>query len=187
MVKQMNKVCNTNKVHDLNEFIKNCITQAFVQLLETKEFSKISITEITEKAGVARVSFYRNFESKEDVLIKYIETIFFHKTEIQYDMYDYDMLLNRIETPLKQTVKNKGFFTALHRDNLLYLIFDRLKFFTPTHIKDAGKYNYEIQPRFFAGASYGVISHWIESDFDTPAETLAKEFTDLLYKFHNIM
>ncbi len=180
----MAAVCNINKVQTLNEFIKNCIIQVFLRLLNDKSFNKISITEICEKAGVARVSFYRNFENKEDVLVKHIEKIFFDNENEKYDLSEYEILYKRLEKTLRLSLNNKEFLTALYRDNLLHLLYDRLKFFTPAHIMDAGKLNYEIQPRFFAGASYGVISHWIEGGFAIPPEKLAKEFSELLYKFH---
>ena len=36
--------------------------------MEEKEFSSISITEITSRAGVSRTAYYRNYTSREDVL-----------------------------------------------------------------------------------------------------------------------
>lgn len=36
-----------------------------------EDFNSIKITEITRRAQVDRKTFYRNFESKEDILIQY--------------------------------------------------------------------------------------------------------------------
>ncbi len=47
------------------------ITDALLLLMRKKDYKDISITEICEKAGVTRMSFYRNFESKEDILKKW--------------------------------------------------------------------------------------------------------------------
>lgn len=56
--------------------IKDCITTAFLMLLEQKEFENITITEITDKAGVSRMSYYRTYASKEDILIQYFNGLF---------------------------------------------------------------------------------------------------------------
>lgn len=52
--------------------VKNDISGAFIELLKNNEFDKISVVDIISKAQVARNSFYRNFESKDDILCYYI-------------------------------------------------------------------------------------------------------------------
>ena len=47
------------------------IAVALLRLLDVKAFDRISITEITDKAAVSRVSYYRHFSSKEDILVKH--------------------------------------------------------------------------------------------------------------------
>ena len=51
------------------------IAVALIGLLNEKPLDRISITEITEKAGVSRVSYYRHFSSKEDVLTQHAEYV----------------------------------------------------------------------------------------------------------------
>lgn len=50
------------------KFTRECITTAIVKLMKVKEYSKITVTDICEKAGVSRAGFYRNFKDKEDVM-----------------------------------------------------------------------------------------------------------------------
>lgn len=54
---------------------KQYIFEAYKCLLEKKQYDEISVCDICEKAGVSRMSFYRNFESKEDLTMKGIEQI----------------------------------------------------------------------------------------------------------------
>ena len=47
----------------LNESVKEAIEIALMRLLQKKDINKITVTELTDVAGVGRSSFYRNFES----------------------------------------------------------------------------------------------------------------------------
>lgn len=59
---------NLKKRNDeLNQITIESVTQAFLLLLDTKEYDKITITDICEKAGVSRNAFYNNFQTKENV------------------------------------------------------------------------------------------------------------------------
>lgn len=64
-----------DKRKEANLRVKHSITEALLGLMREKSFSDISITEIIQTAKVARASFYRNYDSKEDVLATLIEDI----------------------------------------------------------------------------------------------------------------
>lgn len=55
-----------------SKMMKGYITGALLLLMKKRNFSEISIGEITDKAGVNRSTYYRNFHSKEEI----IETFF---------------------------------------------------------------------------------------------------------------
>ena len=50
------------------EFLKECIADSLLKLMEEKTLSQITALEITNTAGVGRATFFRHFSSKEDVL-----------------------------------------------------------------------------------------------------------------------
>ncbi len=51
-----------------NTYVKKQITAALLALLKEKTLADISISELTSRAEIGRVSFYRNYETKEDIL-----------------------------------------------------------------------------------------------------------------------
>lgn len=51
-----------------NTWVKRQITAALLELLREKKLADISVSELTDRAGVGRVSFYRNYQTKEDIL-----------------------------------------------------------------------------------------------------------------------
>ena len=72
-MKQKEENVSMRRKNITNEIIRESITEALLLLMNSKPFGQITITEIVKKAGVSRVSFYRNYESKEDVLVSYLD------------------------------------------------------------------------------------------------------------------
>lgn len=58
-----------------NERVKNSIENALLTLMRQKNFSDISVSDIIRVSQVARTSYYRNYDSKEDIIDSYIEKI----------------------------------------------------------------------------------------------------------------
>lgn len=54
---------------ETTETLKNAVADAFIELLKVKPFDKINVQEIIELAKVGRVTYFRYFDSKEDMLI----------------------------------------------------------------------------------------------------------------------
>ena len=54
---------------------KTKVVNAFSALLQLYTFEELTITRICQEAEVARVTFYRNFETKEDILRLYIRAL----------------------------------------------------------------------------------------------------------------
>ena len=59
-----------------NKVTRECLRIAMFKLMGKEEFDKISITELTKYAGVSRVAFYRNYESKEALVEDLCQTLF---------------------------------------------------------------------------------------------------------------
>ena len=51
-----------------NQRVKNQITEGLFSLLRKKSFSEITVTDIVKEANVARASYYRNFQNKEEII-----------------------------------------------------------------------------------------------------------------------
>ena len=52
-----------------NKLTRECLTAALMQLMKEKSLDKITITELVKRSGVSRTAFYRNYSSKEDILV----------------------------------------------------------------------------------------------------------------------
>ncbi|MEI3174374.1 MAG: TetR/AcrR family transcriptional regulator [Lachnospiraceae bacterium] len=51
-----------------NSYVRSQILKALLEMMRIDNFDSITISNLTAKAEVGRASFYRNYQTKEDVL-----------------------------------------------------------------------------------------------------------------------
>ena len=148
-----------------NNFTKDCIKEAFIKLISENEYKKISITNITDKAGINRTSFYKFYETK-DALLEDIKNRLFETTD--YFVEKFDNVKNRKEyiNELVNTVyKYKTYIVALRNakllnNNELY----NTKVTNLLYKKDNSLESYKRISDI--GAITGIIIKWMENDFN---------------------
>ncbi len=64
-----------NKFTKRNKFTRMCMGEAVIALMKEKSFSDIKILDITRKTGVSRMTFYKYYRSKEEVVESYLQEI----------------------------------------------------------------------------------------------------------------
>ncbi|MDR1352861.1 MAG: TetR/AcrR family transcriptional regulator [Treponema sp.] len=52
---------------------RSWIFEALMILMDEKPYKKITVSDITEKAGIARQTFYHNYDDKDDVVFEYVK------------------------------------------------------------------------------------------------------------------
>ena len=75
------------RVNSANLIVRDSIETALIQLMEKKPFGEITISEIVGKAGVSRVSYYRNYYYKEEVLFAKMEMLLFLEFHFTHMVY----------------------------------------------------------------------------------------------------
>ena len=109
-----------------NTYVCTQILCTLLQMLETQDIHSISISSLVSKAEVGRASFYRNYQSKEDVLHKEAERL---NKELEVickndDPNDFRLKLIRIidfykaHSDFYMTIYNAG-FEAIIKDSII--------------------------------------------------------------------
>ena len=106
------------RINPANLIVRECIEKALVELMKKKPFGEITISEIVQKAGVSRVSYYRNYYYKEDVLFAAMDKIAAEwkaKAEsISKDVGEQVIELFEMERPLLEIIYKN------HLEHLMY-------------------------------------------------------------------
>lgn len=160
---------------ELNQITKESLETALLILLETKEFDQISITELTKKAGVSRPAFYRNYESKEEILknitvpiLEKISTLFSdtdcHRDPKHY--IDFFTLLKKHQTSLKV------YFS--HLDKIPFSFFNENSGSLPID----EYYRYRIGTTIY----FSIAKDWLDNNCQPNIKTMSRILQDSITK-----
>ena len=61
-----------SRINSAHEMVIDSLYEALFQLMENKKMNEITVKELCDKAGVSRISFYRNFDYISDIPFKYL-------------------------------------------------------------------------------------------------------------------
>ncbi|MBQ3460192.1 MAG: TetR/AcrR family transcriptional regulator [Solobacterium sp.] len=109
-----------------NTYVKQQITSALVSLMKKKKLTDISISEICDKAQVGRASFYRNYDSKEEVVEKYTELLILKWAE-EIDMDPSANIYTFFASMFEHFQKNSGFYKTLYKQNMSPMILNAIR------------------------------------------------------------
>lgn len=163
----------------------DAITTALFELLEDKPFAQINVKDICDKAGVARKTFYRNFESKTAVVERLVDQVFYEFMQ-KYDfgksgarkiyLYWYEYILCTREFSLI-------FFDA----DLYKLITRKIREFVEIELEKTLHNSAAFDPmlaeyylNFAAAGIASLMLEWMKHDCQTPAKTMAAITAKLL-------
>lgn len=154
--------------------VKKQITDAMFDLMHEKSFSDISITEIVQRAGVARASYYRNYSSKEDILETLIDDVLeYYRSGIIEDetFFSYDNILRSFQ--FFQMFSR--YIIDLYRSGFAYVLMEKLNQFHETLVGVMPAHSisrYEIYA--YMGALFNIGLQWLQDgQKETPEEMAA--------------
>jgi AcrR family transcriptional regulator len=147
---------------------KEWILEALLLLMDKKSFKDITVKELAEKAGVDRKTFYRHFESKEDVLRIYtdkISTEYVNEIRKHQSLTSYSIGL----TYFSVLKKHIAFLKKLERNNLLLFLLQAIdgympevhKFFESHETPNDPLYYWEYVMSYLSGGFWNLSTKWI--------------------------
>ena len=159
---------------------QNEITDALLHLMKDHPYNEITIKQILLESKLARKTFYRNYDSKDDVLISLIKK----------NIYEYFDIVNNAKGDALTTIfafadKNRKLLRLLDKNDMLHIVLQCLNEFSISMLKNQ---NRELNPfvKLFdgldsdylvalnIGAIWNVISLWVHRGMKEKPEDVKK-------------
>lgn len=162
-----------------NMRVKNQITEGLFSLLRKKPFSEITVTDIVKEAKVARASYYRNFENKEQIIEAAMDSLRDElMSDIQYDddehIFNFKNTKAGFEKALTYCLIRKADLLALYHNGFGSLI---QKTFNRYIMEFAGNMPANSLDRyklyFISGAVTNVLIEWLNEGAKEPPKEIA--------------
>lgn len=178
-----------NKGNTVSNQSKQWMEDALLQLMRTENYQEITIQEITDHAGLSRRTFYRNFESKDDIL----------KGRFYRIWADYEAHLRQTEDISLQYVafaffsvmqQHYNFLDLMNRQNLLPLFLAEVDELLPAIFSDVKGSRLHLSAEsiqyalaFSTGGFLRLLVKWLDSNaLKSPQEmsALVKDIMEIL-------
>ncbi len=150
------------------QFFQRCLYDALMQLMQEKKFDKISIGELCDRAGVSRMTYYRSYNNKEDILLQHLDECF---AEYMKDLQVQDFYGVALSFFQFWQGKERAFLIAVVRSDLSAQLMDKFYGYLDRIIPQT-----DVPPfvkSFLAGGLYKMLMDWMKKGADTPPEEMA--------------
>ena len=167
---------------EMNEQTKGGFRDALFRLMESRPYSEISVTDIAREAGLGRATFYRHYQTKEDMIRDYLVrqgNLFRRVTRIPLDDEDdYFEIIFHILSALKEQKDRVRLIMEAGLEGLIleYMNDSMVEHFRSNHL---GETTYA--PYYFTGSLFNVSMQWIRNDCQDSVRHVADIYMNLLF------
>ena len=158
------------KTKNTHSAVRTSITQALFSLMAEKPYDAITVADIARRAQVARISFYRNFDSKDDVLARNAQRIteeFLATLPPHLREYDSAAYITAILENTRAHDEDIRILIAANKMDIVREEFDRAFAVGGKDKRDSAR------RRFLSGGLYNLFYKWALEGYDPPAERIA--------------
>jgi AcrR family transcriptional regulator len=170
---------------------RKALQDALLALMAEKPFRKIHVSDITERAGLARPTFYLHFRSREDLLLSHMDMIFErYMVEIEPFLGLDDS--GQLAAILFEQLQSNSTLVRLisqSEDEITHLVMERLQEYIravfgafpiddtrreiPAHIGDFALAS-------LTGATYALVLQWVRADMPYAPQVMGKILMSLV-------
>ena len=170
------------QTNEKTKFTRMCISEAVIALLETQPFEKIKISQVVKRAGVARMTFYKYYDSLYSALTDYLDIIiseYIEESSAVQDRMTY-MSYEHILYSLQFFDRYATFFITLEKNNLHSIMLDGINLFMEQHVQTRRALSvYELYA--YAG---GLLNSFLKWEMSGKADS-AGSIAQVIYHLYN--
>lgn len=160
------------------DFLKLCLADALIKLLESKDYAEINVNEICELANVGRTTFYRHLDKnngKEELLLFKIS----YEWARYQEKHDEEIKKDQNLGMSSYIYENRKLFSLLYKKGLITLLMRAFEILVPGGEVYDKKLSYLMS--FFTYGYFGIIYQWIKYDFDETPEQVKRHIDETIF------
>lgn len=172
------------------QYTKKIIKETCLELLEEKDITKVSVSELCKKADINRATFYRYYLDIFD-LLKKIEDDFVEELKGSYKNFNlkdnafYDYVSALLKTCLNNKKLVKVLFYSNNNISFLNAILEdayvRFKDKWRNDVPNINEKEIEYASIYIFNGTLGLVNYWIQNDFTEEIEDITKSIVELSY------
>lgn len=161
-----------SKTARTTDFLKECMSDSLLKLMKSKEFSKITVEEITAGAGVNRSTWFRNYSTKNEALtFKLVQT--WNRWAEDHGLQAYHKYtIENAKDFFQFNYENRSLLGRIWSADLQSVIYDAFYYIMMPQFGADAEECY--RSRFYSYALFGLMDEWVKRDFrEMPHEMTA--------------
>lgn len=186
---------NDRRISKSTKALKN----ALITLMEKKDFKKISITDIVQLADLNRGTFYKHYETKEELLNELIDDVMedlvqsYREPYLHTDSFTIAELTTSTVKIFEHVESFGNFYTIIVNSNVLpgfqNRICNALKQLAQSDLvvemSPNERINAELLSSYNAYAIFGLIVEWVRGGFKYTPTYMAEQLIEILSNHTN--
>jgi len=170
---------------------RRMIRQAFQELLEERDFSKITVIDIVQRADLNRSTFYAHYpdiygivdEMQEEIIAKHMEL--FRQIEFRNILNDPKPYLQCITDTMEENlelIRRLGLTDNVHRKMDLFqkMLEHDIMYHSdiPKEVRESALF--AIRVHFFVGGIMNTYQHWAEGKLNCTLDQVSSQIGDMI-------
>lgn len=161
-----------------SDLLKECMADALLRAMKEKSFEKITVTEITEAAGVNRSTWFRNFESKDEALTFKL-VLLWYQWAGEHGMRDCRCYTaENVEDFFAFNASIQPVLETIYHAEQLPCVYDAFCHVMSAKSETTPAQAYEA--RFYSYGLFGLLDEWIGRGFCETPQQLAEMLREMM-------
>lgn len=161
-----------------SDLLKECMADALLRAMKEKSFEKITVTEITEAAGVNRSTWFRNFEGKDEALTFKL-VLLWYQWAGEHGMRDCRRYTaENVEDFFAFNASIQPVLETIYHAEQLPCVYDAFCHVMSAKSETTPAQAYEA--RFYSYGLFGLLDEWIGRGFCETPQQLAEMLREMM-------
>lgn len=158
---------------ETTEYLKECIADAMIELMQKTPIDKLKIQEITDLAKVGRMTYFRYFNSKTDVLIFKMVQLW-NRWGKMHPFPNNDNLYEHACWFFSFCFSIQNLLELLFQENQhIALLYSFLEYTSPIETNENLSRKSQYIRKYISYGMFGIVEEWIQNHFQESPEELA--------------